>query len=153
MRVRHQTETEFAAFVGIDWADQKHAWALKSSGDPGVEQGNLAHRPETVEAWAAELARRFGGRPIAVALEQSRGSLLFLLAKYGHLVLFPVPPITLANYRKGFPAIRSQKRPFGCDSVSRHTGASSRKVASPQSRFRTDTHAAVPGGRTAEVRA
>jgi hypothetical protein len=98
----HQTETEFVAFVGIDWADQKHAWALQSPGHSGVEQGNLAHTPETVEAWAVELARRFGGRPIAVALEQSRGSLLFMLTKYGHLVLFPVHPITLANYRKGF---------------------------------------------------
>ena len=74
----YQEETEFAAFVGIDWADQKHAWALQSPGHSGVEQGNLAHTPETVEAWAVELARRFGGRPIAVALEQSRGSLLFM---------------------------------------------------------------------------
>jgi transposase len=107
----HQTETEFVAFVGIDWADQKHAWALKSAGDSGVEQGNLAHTPETVDAWAAELARRFGGRPIAVALEQSRGSLLFMLTKYGHLVLFPVPPITLANYRKGFRPSGSKSDP------------------------------------------
>jgi hypothetical protein len=43
-----------------------------------------------VEAWAADLYRQFGGRPIAIALEQSRGSLLFMLLKYEHLVLFPV---------------------------------------------------------------
>jgi len=24
-----QNDPEFAAFVGIDWADQKHAWALQ----------------------------------------------------------------------------------------------------------------------------
>ena len=83
-------ETDFAAFVGIDWADQKHAWALQSYAHPDVESGHLDHTPEAVEAWAAELARRFGGRPIAVALEQSRGSLLFMLTKYAHLVLFPV---------------------------------------------------------------
>jgi hypothetical protein len=50
-----------------------------------------------------ELGSRFAGRPIAVALEQSRGSsLLFMLTKYAHLALLPVHPTTLANYRKRF---------------------------------------------------
>jgi len=98
----HKQETEFAAFVGIDWADQKHAWALQIPGHLDVERGDLDHTPEAVEFWATELARRFAGRLIAVALEQSRGSLLFMLTKYAHLVLFPVNPATLANYRKGF---------------------------------------------------
>jgi transposase len=95
-------EIEFAAFVGIDWADLKHAWALQIPGHRDVERGDLDHTPQAVEAWAAELGRRFGGRPIAVALEQSRGSLLFMLTKYVHLVLFPVHPTTLSDYRKGF---------------------------------------------------
>ena len=94
----HKQEIEFAAFVGIDWADQKHAWALQIPGHREVERGDLDHKPEAIEVWAA----RFGGRPIAVALEQSRGSLLFMLSKYAHLVLFPLHPTTLVNYRKGF---------------------------------------------------
>jgi hypothetical protein len=28
---KQKDETEFAALVGIDWADQKHAWALQVS--------------------------------------------------------------------------------------------------------------------------
>ena len=95
-------EIEFAAFVGIDWADLKHAWALQIPGHLEVERGDLDHTPQAVEDWVAELGRRFGGRPIAVALEQSRGSLLFMLTKYAHLVLFPVHPTTLYDYRKGF---------------------------------------------------
>ena len=70
-------ETEFAAFLGIDWADQTHAWALQIPNHSAVEHGEVAHTPEALEAWAAELAHRFGGRPIAVAVEQSRGALLF----------------------------------------------------------------------------
>jgi transposase len=97
-----QNDREFAAFVGIDWADQKHAWALYSCNASQVERGPLNHTPEAVECWAAELARRFGGRSIAVALEQSRGALLFMLTKYAHLVLFPVHPTTLAKYRQSF---------------------------------------------------
>jgi transposase len=97
-----QDDKEFAAFVGIDWADQKHAWALHSATASEVENGQLDHTPEAVDSWAAELARRFGGRSIAVALEQSRGALLFMLTKYAHLVLFPVHPTTLAKYRQSF---------------------------------------------------
>lgn len=97
-----RTETEFAAFVGIDWADQKHVWAMRTSSDTAVTQGELDHTPEAVEVWAAELERRFGGQPIAVALEQVRGSLVFMLTKYAHLVLFPVHPLMLVKYRQGF---------------------------------------------------
>ena len=75
-------EPQFAAFVGIDWADQKHAWCLRAADSEKRESGGLEHTPEAVEAWVAQLCQRFGNRPIAVAVEQSRGSLVFMLAKY-----------------------------------------------------------------------
>jgi transposase len=93
--------TEFAALVAIDWADEKHAWALQA-GTTKVETGTIDHTPESVEVWAAELRTRYGGQAIAVALEQSRGSLIFMLTKYEHLVIFPVHPTVLVNYRKSF---------------------------------------------------
>jgi len=96
-----QAETAFAAFIGVDWADQRHAWAMQIP-DGTLLQGELTHTPEAVEAWAMELGTRFNGQPIAVALEQSRGSLVFMLSKYAHLVLFPVHPTTLVKYRQGF---------------------------------------------------
>ncbi len=94
--------TEFAAFVAIDWADQKHAWMLQASESLAREAGEIDHTPEAVDVWAAELRLRFGGQPIAVSLEQSRGPLVFRLTKYDHLVIFPVHPTMLANYRKSF---------------------------------------------------
>jgi transposase len=95
-------ENQFAAFVAIDWADQKHAWMLQVAASPERQSGNIDHTPEAVEVWAAELRLQFGGRAIALAVEQSRGSLVFMLSKYEHLVIFPVHPTTLANYRKSF---------------------------------------------------
>ena len=88
--------------VALDWGDRKHVWALRAADWDRVEQGELPNTPEAVEAWAAGLAQRFGGRPVAVALEQARGALLFMLTKYEHLVLFPVHPATLASYRAAF---------------------------------------------------
>src|SRR5690348_8112294 len=60
-------EPEFAVWVGIDWADQKHFWSLQEVGSERLERGELQHSPEAVEAWVAELRLRFGHRPIAVA--------------------------------------------------------------------------------------
>ena len=96
------SEPEWAAFVAIDWADQKNFWRLVPAGSQRQEQGELENTPEAVEVWAATLQQRFGGRPIAVCLEQSRGALVYMLAKYAHLVLFPVHPTTAARYRETF---------------------------------------------------
>ena len=95
-------ESEWAAFAAIDWADQKHFWKLVAAGSQQPEQGELENTPEAVEEWAQALNQRFGGRPIAVCLEQSRGALLYMLVKYPHLVLFPVHPTTAARYRETF---------------------------------------------------
>jgi hypothetical protein len=95
-------EPQFAALIAIDWADQKHVWAMEIPGQTKSQTGSLSHTPEAIDAWAAELATRFGGQPIAVALEQSRGPLVFMLTKYPHLIIYPVHCSTLANYRKSF---------------------------------------------------
>jgi transposase len=95
-------EREWAAFAAIDWADQKHYWRLAPVGSPHQEEGELENTPEAVEVWAAGLEQRFGGRPIALCLEQKRGALVYMLAKYAHLVLFPVHPTMAARYRETF---------------------------------------------------
>jgi transposase len=96
------TEREWAALAAIDWADQKHFWRLVPAGSQHAEQGELENTPEAVEAWATVLQQRFGGRPIALCLEQRRGALVYMLTKYAHLVLFPVHPTTAARYRETF---------------------------------------------------
>jgi transposase len=93
-------EPQFAAFVAIDWADQKHVWCLQVAGSTQRESGELKHKVETVEAWVAQLCQRFGNRPIAVAVEQVKGALVYMLAKYECLHLFPVPSTMAASMRK-----------------------------------------------------
>jgi transposase len=96
------SEPDWAAFAAIDWADQKNFWRLVPAGSQRYEQGELENTLEAVEAWAASLQQRFGGRPVAVCLEQSRGALVYMLTKYAHLVLFPMHPTTAARYRETF---------------------------------------------------
>jgi transposase len=93
-------EPEWAAFVAIDWGDQKHCWELQVPGNTNSEKGQLTHTPEALAGWAMQLHARFQGRPIAVCLEQSRGALVYALGQYPHLVLYPVHPTTAAQFRR-----------------------------------------------------
>jgi transposase len=93
-------EPQFAAFVGIDWADKKHVWCMQAADSQRRESGELENTPEAVEAWVGQLCQRFSNHPIAVAVEQSRGALVFMLSKYEPLHLFPVPSTMAAKMRE-----------------------------------------------------
>jgi len=95
-----EQEPEFVAFVGIDWADQKHVWSLQAADSSKRETGELEHKPEVVEAWVGELCQRFGHGAIAVAVEQVKGALVFMLRKYECLHLYPVPSTMSASMRE-----------------------------------------------------
>lgn len=102
---------EFAAFVGFDWADKKHDLCLVDAATGKKEFSIIKHTSQALEEWARALLSRFGGRKVAVCLEQSRGPLLFALLKYDFLVLYPINPSTLANYREAFSPSRAKDDP------------------------------------------
>jgi transposase len=89
---------QFAAFIGIDWADEEHAVCVLNG--PRLRREVLPHTPEAIAAWAAGLARDFHNQPVAVMVEQSRGALLSALTQYPQLVLFPINPKQAARYRE-----------------------------------------------------
>jgi hypothetical protein len=109
------SEPEWAAFLAVDWVDQKNFWRLLSADSRKSEAGELDNTPEAVEVWAANLQQRFGGRPIAVILEQTRGQLVYMLTKYPHLVLFPIHPTTAARYRETFAPSGAKSDPSDTD--------------------------------------
>jgi transposase len=98
--------SEYAALIGIDWADQKHDLCLIDSATTQREACVLRHSPQAIQEWAAGLRHRFGGQKIAVCLEQSRGPLIYALMKYDFLTLYPVNPSTLSRYREAFSPSR-----------------------------------------------
>ena len=105
------TGNEFAAFIGIDWADAKHDVCLQAANAARREFSVLAHRPDAIEAWAGTLRQRFQGQPVAVCLELAKGPLVYALQKYDFLVLFPVNPTTLAKYRQAFTPSQAKDDP------------------------------------------
>jgi transposase len=104
-------EEEFAAFIGIDWADAKHDVCLQAVGSDTREFSRLEHQPEAIDAWAQAVQQRFAGRPVAVCLERSKGPLVYALRQYAFIVLFPVNPLTLAKYREAFTPSHAKDDP------------------------------------------
>jgi transposase len=106
---------EIAAFVGLDWADQKHAVVVQEAGSDQRHRFDLDHTPEALQNWIQSLRERFGGRPVAIALEQKRGALIYALMHVEFLHLYPVNPITAAKMREAFHPSGAKDDPRDAD--------------------------------------
>jgi len=91
-----------SALIGVDWADQHHDVALQETGTTRIERLRLPHTPEAIAEWLRDLRRRFGNRPVGIAVETSRGPLIHALLDYDWVVLYPVNPRSLKRFRETF---------------------------------------------------
>jgi transposase len=112
-----ETQNNYAAFIAIDWADQKHVFSLQVAGQTKKETGTLEQKPEVIGPWVATLRERFGGRPIAVAVEQSRGALIHALLTYDFIVIYPIHPTTVAKFREAFKSSGAKNDPLDTDQI------------------------------------
>jgi len=96
------TTTNFAATIGLDWADQKHDLWIRPADGSKAEHVRLEQTPEAVHEWVAKARERFDNRKIAIAVETSRGPVISALMAYDFIVLFPVNPKGLKSYRGAF---------------------------------------------------
>jgi transposase len=106
---------DVVAWVGLDWADQQHEGRLQAVGSPQVEPFVLPQRPEALQEWVGQLRTRFPLGRIALAVEQSRGPLVYALMGQDFLLLYPVPPKTLADYRQAFFSSGAKSDPEDAD--------------------------------------
>lgn len=117
MQLNLSDKNDYAAFVGIDWADREHAFCLQVAGQSQMEQGVLEQKPEALGSWVAKLREGFGGRPVAIALEQSRGGLIHGLMNYDFIVLYPLHPTTVASFRQAFRSSGAKNDPLDAKDI------------------------------------
>ena len=91
--------SEFAAIIGLDWADNAHAVCVLPAGGGPAELSEVKHEPSGIADWVADLRQRFAGQRVAICLELARGGLVYALMHYEFLVLYPINPKQLADYR------------------------------------------------------
>jgi transposase len=90
---------EYAAWIGLDWGSYKHAICLQPTDSKVVERCILEQKPEALHGWFMNLLARFGGRKVAIAIEQTRGAVIHFLLGLDHVHIFPIHPKSLKNYR------------------------------------------------------
>jgi transposase len=112
-----QNRNDYAAFIAIDWADQKHVFSLQVAGQTTKETGTLEQKPEVIGPWVAKLRERFGGRLVAIAVEQSRGALIHALLSYEFIVIYPLHPSTVAKFREAFKSSGAKNDPLDTDQI------------------------------------
>ena len=91
-----------AAYIGLDWGDQQHAFSLIAEGSHQIEAGQVVQTAETLHAWLEQLQDRFQGRPVVLGVEAGRRPLLYVLAQYSWLEIYPINPLTSSRFRKAF---------------------------------------------------
>ena len=89
--------SSFQVVIGIDWADEEHAFCLVDLKKGSKESGSVKQTPEAIADWVHSLHQRFPDASVAVCLEQSRGALIYALMQYEFLTLVPVNPKQLAS--------------------------------------------------------
>lgn len=110
-----KSSMEIAAFVGLDWADQNHVLRLQEASGGSRQHLSLDQTPEALQNWIEELRSRFGGQPVAIAVEQKRGALIYALMHVDFLHLYPVNPQTLSQFRKAFYPSGAKDDPVDAD--------------------------------------
>jgi len=102
---------DFAALIGIDWADTKHDICEHPNLTDKYHFAIIKSKPQALHEWAMSLKQRYPNQQIAVACELKKGPLIYALAKYKHLTLFTINPSAVANYRKAFTPSHAKDDP------------------------------------------
>jgi len=100
--MKEPTVKDFAALIGIDWADQKHDVCEIPFDSKRPKYSIISSKSQAIHDWAMNLKKRYPSKKIAVACELKKGPLIYALEKYPHIVIFPINPSTVAKYRKAF---------------------------------------------------
>jgi len=110
---------KFAAYIGLDWEQEEHAICIMSAAGGPVRHGELKHDPEAIANWVAELREQFGGRPVAICVELSRGPLVYALMQYDFLILYPINPKQLSDFRAALYPSGSKNDPNDAELLAR----------------------------------
>lgn len=102
----------YAAYIGIDWSERKHDIYLYDCTTGEAEKYIISSQPDALQAWVEGLRKRYGNDWLAVCLEQKRSPVIYALCQYENLVLDPINPRTVANYRTAFQPSRAKSDPI-----------------------------------------
>lgn len=96
-------ERTFAAYLALDWGDRFHAVAHARDEREASTTEMVGAAPEVFLIWLEALRDRVGATPqvpLAIAVEAGRRGLMTMLGERPWVVLYEVPPLTSAQFRR-----------------------------------------------------
>jgi transposase len=97
-----EMEQQIRAWIGVDWADEKHDVSLYDVATGEQETRVIRQSAEGLQEWLGQLRSRYADGYVAVVLEQGRGALLNVLMGCEFLVLYIINPKSLSSFREAF---------------------------------------------------
>lgn len=104
-------QKDYTVWVGIDWADKKHAYAMRVTGSDKLKTGTFIQKASSITDWVELLRKLAKGGQVAIATEQLKGGLVFALMKYDFIHLYPLNPDSVAKYRQSFTSSGAKSDP------------------------------------------
>jgi transposase len=105
----------YAAFISIDWADEKHAVCVQAAGTLTMQKQEVVQSSEAVADWCNGLLAQFPGQKLAIIMEGNRGALLYHLLQYPAFVIYLMNPKAAANYRESIYPNGSKSDPIDAE--------------------------------------
>jgi transposase len=93
-------QENMVAWVGLDWADEGHQMCEYDVQTGSKQHYAVMHSAESLQEWVNQLRIRYGGKRVAIVLEQTRGGLIHALMSTDFIKIYPVNPQSLAKFRK-----------------------------------------------------
>lgn len=98
-------------WIGLDWADRKHYLAVLPPGASAPSAHIVEQKPEALDSFFHGLRQQYPNSRLAVCIEQSRGPVIYALMKYDFVVVYPVNPRSLADFRRSFAVSGAKSDP------------------------------------------
>ena len=92
--------TQQTVLVGIDWADQTHAYHIQAQQKQTA--GLLEQDASAIQDWISQLRKQHPDCQFAIAIETTKGAIISALLQHDDITIYPINPTALAAYRKAF---------------------------------------------------
>jgi len=93
------TISSYSAFIGIDWASQKHDFFIQAKNT--AEHRVINADPVDLKSFFDEVTERFPGH-LAIAVECRKGPIINFLANLDNITIYEINPLSFSQYRKAF---------------------------------------------------
>jgi transposase len=98
-------------WIGLDWADREHVVTVQKPQASAPTRQTVENKAAALEAFLMKLHQEHPQERIGVCVEQARGPVVYALMKYDFVVIYPINPRTLAEFRRAFTVSGAKSDP------------------------------------------